>query len=284
MTVWQKLLMPGTADAMLRGGLAEFGGPVVRQADVAGLRPADLVASYGLAGEGVVFPESPEYVDVLLFEQRPLMRFETPTDIGDRPWPTYATGFLRGPARAPVWNISRTRVPSGSALKRHHADGRIEKLSTFASPANGWVGASGYYPPLHIVGPRARWKGHELQADFLPADQPGVELVWLGDDGVPEGFEQARPMTHRRLELFTQCDEIFEVVVTGSYQGIPVRVLQRAGDEDLLLLEHPTWEQVQQLQPTPIEPGYFEMRVPSAEVENVDSLAYVWTPQPQPSA
>jgi len=284
MTIWQKLLMPGTADAMTKGGLAEFGGPVVRRADVSALSPADLVRSYGLAGEGLVFSESPDFVDVLLFQQRPLMRFETPADIGDRPWPTYESGFLRGPARAPVWNLSRTRVPSGSTIQRFHADGRIEQLSAFGSPSQGWLGATGYYPPLHIVGPRAKWHGYELQADFLPNDQAGVELVWIGDDGVPEGFEPKRPMIHRRLAFFTECDEIFEVVVTGSHRGVPVRVLQRAGDDDLLLLEQPTWEQVQQLQPTPVEPGYFELRVPRTEVENVQSVANVWTPQPQPSA
>lgn len=284
MTYWQKLLMPAMTEAMLQGGLAEFGGPVVRAADVSGVRPAELVRAYGLAGEGLVFPESPEYVDVLLFEQRPLMRFETPSDIGERPWPTYELGFLRAPVRAPIWNLARTRVPSGSTIQRLYADGRTEQLTALGSPAKGWTGATGYFPPLHVVGPRAKWRGHDLSADFLPNNQAGVELVWIGDDGVPDGFEQIRPMIHRRLAPFSECDEIFEVVITASYHGVPVRVLQRAGDEALLLLENPTWDHVQELQPGPVEPGYFELTVPSAELESVRSVANVWTPDRGPLA
>lgn len=280
MTIWQKLLMPAMTDAMLKGGLAEFGGPVVRAGDVVGVRPADLVRAYGIGGDGLVFPEAPEYVDVLLFEQRPLMRFETPSDIGERPWPTYETGFLRGPVRAPIWLLARTRVPSGSTIQRLHADGRIEQLAAFGSPAKGWTGATGFYPPLHIVGPRAKWRGHDLPADFLPNGQPGVELVWIGDEGVPDGFEQIRPMIHRRLAPFGECDEIFEVVITASHRGVPVRVLQQAAGEALLLLENPSWSQVEELQPGPVEPGYFELTTPSAELESVRSVANVWAPEP----
>lgn len=276
MTTWQKLLMPGMADAMLQGGLAEFGGPVVREADVARARPAELVRAYGLAGDGLVFPEDPAHVDLLLFEQRPLMHFEKPANIGERPWPTYQTGFLHG-APVPVWNLARTRVPSGSSIYRKHADGRLERLSTLASPAKGWTGARGYFPPLHVVGPRAQWRGLDLPADFLPNDQPGVELTWIGDDDVPEGFEQIRPMIHRRLAPFDECDEIFEVVITATYRGTPVRVLQAAGDEALILLENPTWDTVQALQPGVVEPGCFEMSVPMAEIENMSTVTNVWT-------
>lgn len=59
MTTWQKLLMPAGADLMLKRGVAEIGGPVVRAGDVAGARPADLVRAFGLGGEGLVFREAP---------------------------------------------------------------------------------------------------------------------------------------------------------------------------------------------------------------------------------
>lgn len=271
--------MPSITGAFLQGGLAEFGGPVVRAADVAGLSPADLVRSYGLSGEGMVFPESPEFVDVLLFEQRPLMRFSTPSDIGERPWPTYEMGFLRGPARAPVWNIAQTRVPSGSALWRLHADGRSEQLSVLTSPAAGWTGATGYYPPLHVLGPRARWRGHDLPADFLP-DHQSLELVWVGDEDVPEGFEPVRPRIHRRVVGFGECDEIFEAEVGATYRGVPVRVLQSASDGALLLVEQPTWETVQALRLQAVEPGLFELGVPLDHLEDIKSVVNVWTPQP----
>ncbi len=280
MTIWQKLLMPAMSGMMLREGLAEFGGPVVRAADVAGAKPADLVRAYGLGGEGMVFPDEPEHVDVLLFEQRPLMRFAVPHKGEERPWPTYETGFLQAPLPVPVWDLARTRVPSGSTIYRLHADGRTEQLSAFASLAKGWSGATGYVPPLHIVGPRARWRGHDLPADFLPGAQPGVELVWIGDDGVPDGFEQVRPMIHRRLAPYSECEEIFEVVITATYRGVPGRILQRAGEEALLLLENPTWEKVQELQPGAVEPGYFELAVPVTELEGVQSVANVWQPAP----
>jgi len=277
MSVWQKLLMPAIAGKFVRDGLAEIGGPVVRAADVVTLSPAELVASYGLAGEGLVFPANPEYVDLLRFTQVPLMRFTAPDAVGERPWPTYENGFLRAPSRAPVWNLARTRVPMNAEIWRKYADGREELLAHYGSLSKGWTEARGYYPPLHLVGARAKWRGLDLPAEFLPNGQEGVELVWMGDEGTPAGFEEVRPAIHRRLVPFSECEEIFEVVITASWNGIRVRVLQRAGDEALVLLENPEWDEVTRIRAGVVEPGIFEATVPFAELVDVESIANVFT-------
>jgi len=273
-TVWQKLLMPAVTAQLLEEGMAEFGGPVVRAGEVMQLSPAELVRSYGLGGEGLVFPSEPSFVDVLRFEQKPLMRFSTP-ELVERPWPTYGTGFLGAPARVPVWNLARTRVPVGAEIWRLHADGGEERIAYLDSLARGWSGSRVYFPPLHLVGARARWNGLDLPAEFVPGEQ-SMELVWVGGEDVPEGFEAVRPRTHFRVVPMAECEEIFEVVITARWQGVPVRVLQKdAADRALVLLENPEWDVVGRIGAGAVEPGIFEATVPFAEVTDVESVANV---------
>ena len=81
----------------------------------------------------------------------------------------------------PVWLLQRTRVPVGTEFWRIKDTGEQRALSVFAGPAIGWRGAQGYFPPLHLVGPRATWRGADHPAAFQP-DGTGLELVTLTRD------------------------------------------------------------------------------------------------------
>ena len=132
-----------------------------------------------------------------------------------------------------------------------------------------------YFPPLHLVGARARWNGLDLPAEFVPGEQ-SMELVWVGGEDVPEGFEAVRPRTHFRVVPMAECEEIFEVVITARWQGVPVRVLQKdAADRALVLLENPEWDVVGRIGAGAVEPGIFEATVPFAELTDVESVANV---------
>ena len=268
MTALQKLLVPARSAAISERGADDVGGPVVRAADVLDLRPAELVAAYGLAGRP--FETEPEHVDVLRFEPHSLMRLETPSSVGERPWPTYEHGFLQEGA-VPVWLLARTRVPLGTEFWRIRADGEQRLLSAYAGPAAGWRGAKGYQPPLDLIGRRARWQGLELPAE-LPDGDRAVDLVHVGDEGVPAGFEKVRPMVHHLVVSVDECESVFELELTARAGGVPVRVLRSDGQRARVLLVDPDQASVARLAAVEIEPGAFEALVAVSELTDTGGV------------
>ncbi|MFC6287290.1 hypothetical protein ACFP3Q_08430 [Nocardioides sp. GCM10027113] len=269
MTVLEKLLVPAAAQRIVDGGFDVVGGPVARAGDLRGLTPAQRVAAYGLEGAPFPFGPDPDHVDVLRFESAPLMLLTTPVDGGERPWPTYPLGFLRN--AAPVWELDLTRLPAGAQYVRVGRDGTERVFSEYAGAALGWRGGKGYLPPLWLVGPRARWNGLDLPASYS-ADLTEADLVWVGDEGVPDGFEQTRPRIHAHRVAVEDC-EMFEVVVEARWRDAPVRVLQMAGDEALLLLlRDPDLDTINRLGAQAIEPSLFQALAPRHEVEVLEGI------------
>ena len=113
-----------------------------------------------------------------------------------------------------------TRMPVSSRLIRIGLDGTEHELSRFHGAARGWQGANGYFPPLHLVGPRAKFETPDLPCSYT-ADQQSVELVWVGNEQVPDGFSQTRPMIHARV---------------AGWRDHRVRVLQQAGERNVRLI------------------------------------------------
>jgi hypothetical protein len=264
-TVLQKLLMPWLSDAVAAQGYWALGGPVVAAADAAALTtPSALLRAYGFDGPGSPFGDTPAYVDVLRFESHPLMHLERPRAGGPRPWPTYDSGFLRAETVVPVWTLERTRVPAGTELWRMGADGHQQMLTVYAGAAVGWRGARGYFPPVHLVGPRAVWGGAEYPAD-LSLDRRAVELVHVGPD-VPPGFEAVRPQVSRRVVPVGECERVFDLVLTARWHEVPVRVLQPVGERALVLLLTDDPEAARRLGAGEVEPGVFEATAPVAEL------------------
>jgi hypothetical protein len=268
-TVMDKLLVPAAMQRVVERGYDHLSGPVVRSADHQGRTASERVAAHGLEGEMFPFGPAPEHVDLIRFVTNPLMLLSTPTDVGERPWPTYPMGFLRD--ATPVWDLDLTRVPTGSRFVRVAADGSETVLSEYGGAAWGWQRAKGYFPPLHVIGPRAKWGGLDLPASYTE-DQQSVELVWVGDDGVPEGFTPSRPRVHARTVPVAECESVFEVVLTALWRDAPVRVLQQAGAETLLALIDPDVDTVNRLGAIALEPTVFHATAPRDEVGPVTGV------------
>ena len=268
MTVLEKLLVPEVSRRVVEHGYDWLTGPVHRPEDLLGLTPRERAAAHGLDGP---FGEAPEHVDVVRFGTNPLMDLRVPTNAPgslDVPWPTYPTGFLRN--AAPVWILTPTRMPFGARFVRIDADGTERELSRYLGAARGWQGAKGYYPPLHVIGPRAKHATLDLPCSYT-ADQQSVELVWVGDDAVPEGFEPVRPMIHARVVPVSAC-EVFDIALLARWRDRRVRVLQQAGDEALVLLTPTSQADVDELGVTEVEPGVFQATVAAAELTDAEGI------------
>jgi len=258
MTVLEKLLVPEVSRRVVEQGYDALTGPVYRPDDLLGLTPADRVAALGLDGEDSPFEESPEHVDVIRFGTNPLMDLRVPTEAPgqtDVPWPTFSTGFLRN--AAPVWVLTMTRMPVSARYIRIGA-------------ARGWRNAKGYFPPLHLIGPRARFGALDVPASYT-ADQQAVELVWVGDQQVPEGFTQTRPQVHARVVPISEC-EVFDIAIVGVWAGQRVRVLQQAGEQALVLLTPSSLPVAEELGARQVEPGIFQATIPAAELEDTEGV------------
>jgi len=262
--VLQKLLATPMASAIVENGLDQVGGYVTEASAVVGLRtPAELLAEYGIDA-------APDFADVVRFEQPRLATFTKPSD-AERPWRDFPHGFLLGGSLAPVWRMSRTRFSYGAEYWRIRSDGEQKCLSHYAGAGRGWVGAKRWRPPSPVVGTLARWQGREFFADVLAET---VLLTALAENG-PAGFEQVRPHAWSASVPVSEC-EVFERVYTAQVDGIPVRILRRAGDtaEVLLLSDDPA--DAQRVGARLAEAGVFEAVVEAGRLTNVQGVENQW--------
>lgn len=273
----ERLLVPAAARRVVEQGYDAVSGPVVRAEDHAGVPAADRLRAYALDQPPFSSGADPDHVDVVRFETTPLMVLTTPRDPAPRAGPSYPLGFLRD--AVPVWELDLTRLPAGSRFVRVAADGQERELSVYDGPARGWRGATGYLPPLHLIGPRARWRDLDLPAGLSP-DAETVELVWVGTDEPPEGFEPTRPRVCARSVPAAEC-EVFEVVVTARWRDVDVRVLQQARDEALLALLDPDVDTVNRLGAVALDPHLFEVTAPAEELSDVRGLVRTPTTEPR---
>ena len=271
MTVLEKLLVPEVSRRIVQRGYDELTGPVYRPDDLIGLTPVERVRALGLDGEDGPFGEAPDHVDVIRFGTNPLMDLRIPTNApghAEVPWPTYPTGFLRN--AAPVWILTMTRMPVSARFIRIDLDGTERELSRYHGAARGWERAQGYLPPLHLVGPRAKVAGLDLACSYT-ADQQSVELVWVGDDQVPDGFVQTRPMVHARVVPVAEC-EVFDIALLARWRERRVRVLQQAGDEVLVVLTPDAAVDAEELGAVEMEPGVYQATVAAAELTDTEGV------------
>ncbi|HSU00992.1 MAG TPA: hypothetical protein VLK03_00455, partial [Nocardioides sp.] len=185
MTVLEKLLVPEVSRRVVEQGYDWLTGPVYRPDDLIGLTPVERVRALGLDGEDGPFGEAPDHVDLIRFPTHPLMDLRVPTNAPGHagvPWPTYPTGFLRNAAA--VWTLTLTRMPVSARYIRVDLDGTEREFSRYQGAARGWQGAKGYFPPLHLIGPRAQHGTLDLPCSYA-ADQQAVEMVWVGEQQAP---------------------------------------------------------------------------------------------------
>lgn len=280
MTVLEKLLVPAVARRVVEQGFDELTGPVYRPDDLIGLTPVERVEALGLDGADGPFGDAPDHVDVVRFGTHPLMDLRVPTNAPghvDVPWPTYPTGFLRN--AAPVWILTMTRMPVSARFIRIGVDGREREFSRYHGAARGWQGAKGYVPPLRLVGPRARLGTLDLPCSYT-ADQQSVEMVWVGEQQVPEGFAEVRPGVHARVVPVTEC-EVFDIALLARWRDHRVRVLQQVGDEVLVLVTPESAADAEELGAVEIEPGVHQAMVPAAELTEREGVRS--DPMPTPT-
>jgi hypothetical protein len=249
--VLQKLLTADLGRAIVDDGYDQVGGIVVSAADAAPLDTPDrLLHAYGFDVTGL------EFVDVVRFTLPALASLTNPVAPDARRTPLYPTGFLTGDAIVPVWELSRTRYSYGAEYWRIRVDGEQRCLSSDQGVARGWRGAQGWRPWSPLVGPRARWRGAEFAADVVG---DSVLLSVRAETG-PDGWEQVRPETWVAAVPAGEC-ELFEVVLSATWQGVPVRVLSSgpAGARVLLLIDDA--DRAEALGATVVEPGVFEATV-----------------------
>ncbi|GAA1914124.1 hypothetical protein [Nocardioides hwasunensis] len=271
MTVLEKLLVPEVSRRIVEQGYDVLTGPVYRPEDHIGLTPVERVRALGLDGPDGPFGEAPDHVDVVRFGTHPLMDLRVPTNAlghADVPWPTYPTGFLRDGTA--TWILTMTRMPVSARYVRVGLDGTEREFSRYLGAARGWQGAKGYFPPLHLIGPRARFGALDLPCSYT-ADQQSVELVWVGDDQVPEGFEPVRPMVHSRTAPVSAC-EVFDIALVARWRDHRVRVLQQAGDEVLVVVTPDSAADAAELGATEVEPGVFQATVAAGELADREGV------------
>ncbi|SEB02043.1 MULTISPECIES: hypothetical protein [unclassified Mycobacterium] len=264
--VLQKLLAAPVSSAIVENGLDQVGGYVTEASAVVGLRtPAELLAAYGIDA-------APDFADVVRFEQPRLATFTKPSD-AERPWRDFPQGFLLGGSLAPVWRMSRTRFSYGAEYWRIRSDGEQKRLSRYEGAARGWVGAKRWRPPSPIVGTLARWQGREYFADVIAEN---VLLTALTENG-PAGFEPVRPHAWSATVPVAEC-EVFERVFTAQVDGVPVRILRRAGEtaEVLLLSDDPA--DAERVGAGRVEAGVFEAVVAANRLADVHGVDNQWVP------
>ena len=86
---------------------------------------------------------------------------------------------------------------------------------------------------------------------------------------MPDGFRPSRPRIHVCEVPAAECDSVVELVVTARWRDAPVRVLQRAGEEALVLLTDPDVDSVNRLGAQALEPSLFQALAPASELTDV---------------
>jgi hypothetical protein len=240
----QKALLPAQSGAILLGGWDQLAGFVVRAADVAWARtPAELIEAHGLGFAGSPLGDSSEHIDVLRFLPSPTMQLITATggtDAATRartagPFvdraPFTGTGFVHAPGHViPLWWLVPARMAPGTELVRIDRSGSAVVLARYGDVGTGWVDDSA----LQAVGPRPRRISRHVGTlasmgpRHVPADLlPGSAGIALAEpDAVTPGA------VRRRVVTSAEVDELFEIEMTGSWNGLKLRIIDEWNDEN----------------------------------------------------
>lgn len=271
-----KVLWPQQVRGILDSGLSSIGGPVVRATDLPATDPAEVLRAWGWEPRQP-YGNPPAFADILRFPMHPLMRTSTPPELSGEFVPSFSHGFLpTAGAAVPVFDLAFTRVPTGTELWRLRPGAAPSCKLIYDGPSIGWRQAPSYFPPLHVVGPRARWNGWDLPAAFRE-DTSHIELVYVGDDP-PPGFTSVRPTVSRRVVNVSECEGVFDAELTGRVNDQPVRVLQRVGDQSLVHFTGISTQVGMELGATEVEPGRFELVTPTETLTDSGGSTFEMVP------
>lgn len=132
----------------------------------------------------------------------------------------------------PLWWVEHTRLPAGSRLWKFTAGGsQPELVATYAGPAFGWHNAAGEFraiAPTIMTGRVAviDSKAFACEVDYNEDDHPTTVTI-AAREAVDEDFERTDAGLYAKVLAFEDVDLIFESHVQATYQGLPVRVVER---------------------------------------------------------
>lgn len=296
-TTMQKAITPQMARAYLESGYDRVAGFVVRAADVTfATTPSALVTVHGLTFPGSPFTPDADHVDVLRFPATPQLRFEDATGgvdqesrartggpFVDRP-PFTGTGFVAVPDHVvPLWWLVHSRVPAGSQLVRVGTDGTQTLLATYVDVAHGWQSDGGEVRAAQTarisryVGPMATWRGTHLSAD--PVDGH-VVLASEVEPPAELGFEPTAAGRWRKAVPADEVTELFELSVTGRWNGLEMRVVDQwtgADGESLARVSYTGHDAdiAEGLRLEKVDAAVYEATVPAASVSALQTVQLI---------
>lgn len=274
-SIMQKAVTPAQSAAILEHGLDRVAGFAVRRDDAAYAdRPDELRRLLALDGAGSPF--SDDEVDVLIFPTAPTMQFEdaiggTTREELHRTGGTFlerapflGTGFAPVDHAVPVWWLSPTRVAAGTRLVRFRSSGDPVVLAEYPDVATGWL----------VPGQPGR----------LPAVPSGNVGTYVAIDGgyrladrVDDHVVIYEPSTGERVERpLADVEELFELQVLGTWNGLPVRVVAR-WDQDgealarCVCLAHDA-DLAEGLGLERVEAGVYELTVPESSIDGLRTV------------
>ena len=245
--------MPARERAWLSAGFESVCGFVVRAEDVAWAdTPAKLFAAHGLGFPGSPLTPDLPFLDVVRIPVTPFIAVvpavggTTPAeaaltggDIIDR-HPFTGNGFVGGIDQiVPLWWLDPVRVPAGSELWRIAADGSETFLAAYVHVGIGWATPTeavaprlGWVPPSETLGIFARWRGERVLADVL-GDGSVIVCSPTDRDGMQES---PRGVWWRQVPR-DEVSDLSALRVTARWNGLPVQVVRRFAEEDLIRAE-----------------------------------------------
>ena len=311
-TPYQKVLLPGETEQLLEGRASTVQGLVYPLAQVRHLTtPQRLHDALGLgfalnsqAGSNTLaFNRGAESVEVLRFNGVRAADMITPTapDVclprdtvpapltrrHSRPW----TGRGEAPGSTTthpideheILSYATVAVPHLAEMWRVYADGREEYVSTFNQRNGQWVGQASACVPE--VGRRidngvyaTLVDGTAYHTVTLNTRQSVLVAYGLA---APEHFEKAFDGSYRLTVANTRITSLTGVATVGVWNGVPVRLLHRQGDnvkvdyagDDPVVAGRVGFVQVNQAQWEPVW-------VPHAQVTGIHEIEHPYYPQP----
>ncbi len=261
---YQKVLLPGEAEALMDGQISTLRGLVHPLHQVSELTtPAELYAALGLGfpvqgrsgADTLAFSRDADSVEVLRFAGLRMDDLITPVEADvtlpadtvplplvrhhARPW----TGTGEAPGSTSTEPIDEHEVlgyaavplPHLAEIWRLHADGSAEHVSTYNARNASWVGATGTpRPPAS--------NRYDNGAFATLADGNVFEIVPLSDQFTilvargtpPAGFLPAHDGTARIQVANEHIVSVTGVTTIGSWRGQPVQLLERSGGSVLV--------------------------------------------------
>lgn len=266
MVIMQKAVTPALSHAYLTQGYDRFAGFCVRAEDIAfATTPALLYGAHALSYPGSPFRSDAAWIDILRFDAAPRLQFE--------------------PAREhllPLWWMRHTRVVPGAELIRVFADRTSVLLARYGDIGTGWVATT--MPAAlqrraalsRCVGPVASYHGAYVEADLLDEGR-GIAIALVNPPLSENGFQPTPAGRWRKVVPAHLLDDVFELSITASWAGLPVRVVDQWEDASREItfrvssIGHDD-DLARALRLEQIEAGVWEGSVPASQLTDLQTI------------